>query len=149
MCLIIDASLAARVFSSQEDADFQPVRDALLNTHGLKARLVYGGKLLAECQRVREASRFLAVLDRANRVTFINDDIVNEEQERVSALGICRSNDPHVLALARVSGVRLLCTDDGNLTTDFTNAEIISSPRGKVYKKAAHRHLLAEFCASE
>ncbi len=148
MCLIIDASVAPRVFSSNEDADFQPVRDSLFQTHGLKAKLVYGGKLLVECQKIGDAVRLLAVLDRAGRAEFIDNERVNDEEEQIKSLGICKSNDPHVLALARVSHVRLLCTYDKDLIVDFTNKDLVDEPRGKVYQKASHRHLIAEFCHS-
>lgn len=148
MCLIIDTNVAARVFSSDADTDFQPVRDSLFRPHGLKAKLIYGGKLLEECHRMQDLVFLLVELQRQNRVVFFADDVVNDEEERVAALGICRSNDPHVLALARVSGVRLLCTHDGDLITDFTNEDIIHTPRGKVYQRAEHAPLLARFCKS-
>lgn len=43
------------------------------------------------------------------------------------------SDDEHVLALARVSGARLLYTEDKELIEDFKNSRILS-PRGKVFK---------------
>jgi len=46
------------------------------------------------------------------------------------------SNDLHVLALARVSGARLLYSEDRKLQRDFT--KIL---RGKVYSKVDHQHL--------
>ena len=62
----------------------------------------------------------------------------------------CKSDDEHVLALALVSGARLLYTNDPALIDDFGNREIVASPRGKIYTTArnagvtdAHRRLLA------
>ena len=46
---------------------------------------------------------------------------------------ICRSNDRHV-ALARVSGARLLLTDDGSLESDFKNAGLLP-PAGQDLKR--------------
>ena len=64
--------------------------------------------------------------------------------------GVCKSNDLHVLALALVSGARLLYTNDTALIDDFGNREVIARPRGKIYTTArnadvtdAHRRLLA------
>ncbi|MDE0306934.1 MAG: hypothetical protein OXI87_18940 [Albidovulum sp.] len=46
----------------------------------------------------------------------------------------CESNDQHVLALARISGARLLYTNDQKLMDDFKNTELVSTPKGKVYR---------------
>ena len=61
----------------------------------------------------------------------------------------CRSNDQHVIALAQVSGARLLYSDDGDLHEDFKNNRLINRPRGVVYSTKngdnltpAHRNLL-------
>ena len=44
-----------------------------------------------------------------------------------------RSNDTHVLALARVSGARLLFTNDDDLKRDFANPDIIPGTPGQIY----------------
>ena len=53
-----------------------------------------------------------------------------------------KSNDLHVIALARISGARLLYSDDKKLRKDFKNKHLVNSPRGKVYSKEDHQHLL-------
>ena len=70
---------------------------------------------------------------------------------RASSGRACASpTTPHVLALALVSGARLLYTNDAALIDDFGNPEIVARPRGKIYTTArnanvtdAHRRLLA------
>ena len=57
--------------------------------------------------------------------------MIKEAEEQLS--GRVTSNDLHVLALALVSGARLLFTDDRRLTNDFMNTDVISGPAGKVY----------------
>lgn len=52
---------------------------------------------------------------------------------RARAGNSLRSNDEHVLALALVSGARLLVAHDRRLRRDFRNPSIISGPRGNVY----------------
>ena len=52
---------------------------------------------------------------------------------RARAGNSLRSDDEHVLALALVSGARLLVAHDRHLRRDFGNPSIISDPRGKVY----------------
>ena len=44
-----------------------------------------------------------------------------------------QSDDPHILALAVVSGARLLYSNDRLLQHDFKNPALINQPRGKVY----------------
>jgi hypothetical protein len=62
--------------------------------------------------------------------------------ERVTVLGICESDDQHLLALARVAGARTLCTEDKPLMSDFKNASIIAAPRGRIYRDESHVSLL-------
>ena len=51
----------------------------------------------------------------------------------IQQIGECASDDEHVIALARVSGARLLFTNDGDLQADFKNPGIINGPRGVIY----------------
>ena len=55
-----------------------------------------------------------------------------------------RSDDPHVLALARESGARLLYTGDRDLIADFKDKRFIDNPRGRVYSGAGNANLLAK-----
>jgi hypothetical protein len=54
-----------------------------------------------------------------------------------------RSNDVHILALARVSGARVLFLRDNNLHSDFKNTKILR-PKGKIYQGQRHKKLLDE-----
>ena len=56
--------------------------------------------------------------------------------------GEITSDDPHVLALARVSGARLLYTKDNALIRDFKDKKFIDQPRGKVYTRKTNEDLL-------
>jgi hypothetical protein len=53
-----------------------------------------------------------------------------------------KSNDFHVLALAIVSGSRVVFSNDQLLADDFRNKNIINKPRGSIYKTANHAPLL-------
>ena len=79
------------------------------------------------------------------------DEDVNDRAEALRRNDICTSNDEHVIALALVSGARLLYTNDQALIDDFKNRDIVAGPRGKIYTTArndrfteVHRRLLAE-----
>lgn len=86
--------------------------------------------------------RYLLALNRAGRARLIAPDAVAQEEAKVRELGDLESNDPHVLALARASGARTLCSHDQPLHRDFKNARLISAPRGAVYQQARHQRLL-------
>jgi len=139
VCLIVDANLASAVFAGSPESDFAPILDWLNERDGC---LVYGGYLATELARMEKPRRYLLALLRAGRARQVPDEQVAEEQATVSATGLCRSNDPHVVALARVSGARTLCTHDRDLQRDFRNPQLLSKPRGSIYQRQDHARLL-------
>ena len=90
--------------------------------------------------------RFLLRLDQAGKARQVANSEVDAETQRLAVGNFCVSDDPHIIALARVGTVRLLCSDDEDLATDFTNKDLIGNPRGSVYKRAEHAHLLDKHC---
>jgi predicted nucleic acid-binding protein len=137
VCLIVDAN-AAGTFLCRRSA----VTDWLLGKHG-NPRLVVGGKLRDELIRLTEARRLLVQLHRAGRLRTEPAQKVAGEVPRALACAPCKSNDSHILALARLTGARTLATFDENLIADFRNPALIHSPRGSVYRlPAKHGHLL-------
>ena len=72
-----------------------------------------------------------------------NEHEVDTRTEHLKALGGYKSDDPHVLALAQVSDVRLLYTNDGDLQQDFGDKNLIDNPRGKVYSTRVNKKLHA------
>lgn len=139
MCVIVDANVASKVFSGTPPEEYGPLR-RWLDDPEQDGCLVYGGQLGRELQKVGEARRYVVALLRAGRARLIPDVTVDPEAERVAEL--CESNDGHVIALARVSGARTLCTEDQTLWRDFNNKALINNPRGKIYRQARHSHLL-------
>lgn len=138
MCLIVDASCASMVFDVHRHLRFEPLWRWLSGIHG---RLVYGGRLARELDKVQAAAVQLAELRRSGRASFVPDEKIEAE---VACLPDChRSNDPHVLALARLTGARLLCTEDCDLIADFKDRHLIPAPKGRVYRDETHGHLFA------
>lgn len=146
MCMIVDVNIAHRVLLSDNDVDFGHVHTSLFGNKKPRAKLVYGGKLADEYSRNGALRRIVLQLNSAGRARRIADDVVTEEALSVSESGSCRSNDAHIIALARLTDVRLLCSQDNDLHADFTNAQLLSKPRGKVYQNSSHRHLLMQHC---
>ncbi len=139
MCVIVDANLASRVFQEPAEADFAPVLKWILEQGG---ELVFGGHLATELARMEKPRRFLRALLQAGRARRVSDESLDAEEMVVEATGHCRSNDQHVLALARVSGARTLCTHDRDLQRDFRDPKLVSHQRGSIYQRKEHAHLL-------
>jgi hypothetical protein len=141
MCVIIDTNLAFRIFTSAPADDFRPVFD-WLHAPDKNGCLVFGGKLFKELSNRTASARYLLALFRAGRAHQIPDARVEDEENQVTCSGFCKSDDPHVVALARVSGARTLCSHGQALHQDFRNHRLIAKPRGRVYQNAMHTHLL-------
>ena len=135
MCAILDANSVHDVFglSSRSAAgkDFY----AHLQQGGME--LVVGGKLLQELSRTSGVFRaWLKEADRGGyrgRIRTIPPEKVEAGQAELERTVNLRSDDPHVIALAQVSGARLLYTKDRSLRQDFRNGEILNDPRGMIY----------------
>lgn len=143
MSLIIDANCAVAAFSEPASTDFAPLIRAL--TEG-RATLVVGGRLRQEYSRLGQVARMFRILNQAGRALSIADHEVDTEEAKVLAAFQLASDDPHILALARVSRARLLCSKDQALHADFTNPKIINKPRGSVYQDASHEPLIRKCC---
>ena len=143
MCLIIDANVVPKVFVPGRSSDFQPIRVALEER---RAVAVYGGKLAREYRDMATLWRIILEYDRQGMLRKVSDTAVDDRTEDVCERGVCRSNDPHIIALALESGVRLLCSHDKKLHADFTDPDILK-PAGSIYQKPSHRHLIRKHCA--
>jgi len=144
--MIVDMNVAHKVLLRTNDPDFQPVHMSLFVPQRVKGSLVYGGKLLREYMKNNQVRRAIATLDRAGRARRIPDESVDNEADRLRRSNYCVSDDAHIIALARVSNVRLLCSHDHDLHRDFTSKILLDKPRGKVYQYAVHQRLIGEFC---
>ena len=141
MCLIVDANRASLVFAQTPATDVAPIREWLTSAKK-DGQVVIGGHLEAELNKINGARRCLLAFQRAGRARFIPQHQVRAEVARVNATGNCQSNDTHVIALARVSGARVLCSEDNALHKDFKNPRLINNPRGRIYRTAQHARLL-------
>ncbi|MFN0147596.1 MAG: hypothetical protein ACKVT1_13870 [Dehalococcoidia bacterium] len=106
-----------------------------------RGRLVYGGRLRVELAKKQGAARILAEWVKSGLAVEYSDEVVQAEEQTVIAIGI-RSDDEHVLALARLSGARLIATEDEDLIADTTDKRLLDKPRGRIYQRAEHEHLL-------
>lgn len=140
MCAIVDANVASEVFGASLPLAGEKFFEWLNKGSG---RLVVGGKLLEELEKSsadfiywgREALR-------AGRMRIVSKGEVDARTEQIQREGKISSDDPHVIALAQVSGARLLYSNDGDLQKDFGNGELIDDPRGKVYSTRRDKSFL-------
>ena len=146
MCIIVDANKLGAFLADPADEDSSPVRKWLDRGAG---SIVYstGGGFADEIQgRYKDK---LADYVRAGRARLIPESRFADDERSLEAHPDLRSDDPHVLALARAAGVRLLYTADRNLILDFKDGNFIDRPRGKVYSGAHNADLLTHsICAS-
>lgn len=132
MPIIIDANRACD-FTPQASAHAPEIMQRIARK---RMTVVVGGRLLSELAATR-IRNLLAEWAKAGLLKRYDNDLVEQETVRLSSEPIA-SDDPHVLALACVSGCRLLYTEDQMLIRDFKNRTWID-PRGKVIKPDTQR----------
>ena len=146
MCAILDANVVYEVFGSNRTgagvAFFNWINTGTGN-------LVASGKVLKELNFNSNFRTWWQQATLAGKIRIVNEDNVNRKSEALQNEVSCRSDDLHVIALAQVSGARLLYSKDNNLQQDFKNKTLIDGPRGKVYSTLrdqsftnSHRRLL-------
>ena len=140
MCAILDNDVRHQVFGDSQTEAGKFFLD-WLTSKKKRGVLVVGGKLLQELADSPKFNEWLQEAQQAGRTRRISDQEVNNETENLRKQKICQSNDEHVLALARVSGARLLFTNDQDLKNDFTNHQIIKGVPGRVYTTVQNRNV--------
>ena len=130
MCAILDNNVRHEVFGDNPTEAGTFFLDWLTRRGGV---LVVGGKLLMELGESLKFAQWLRQAERVGRARSIPDQQVNDQTERLQRKEICQSDDQHVLALALVSGARLLFTNDRALQDDFRDRRIVPGVRGRVF----------------
>lgn len=140
MCLIIDANCAALTLTANPSVAFEPVINSIMSN---KTVMVRGGTTLAnEYLKINSVWKFILALDKAGKSITVSTASVDKIEKQLIADGKLCSNDAHIIALAQVSGARVLCSHDQNLHTDFCDKKLLDNPRGNVYQSNKHTKLL-------
>jgi predicted nucleic acid-binding protein len=129
MCAIVDVNVSHEIFGDNRPEAGEKFFK-WLDSGSL--RLVVSRKLLAELN-YGKAQQWIQQAILAGRVRQETTVKVDEREEKLIEEGRCHSNDTHVIALAQISGARLLYSNDKALHEDFGNKRMIDKPRGKVY----------------
>ncbi len=145
MCAIVDANVSHEVFGGSERPEAGK-RFAEWLERGNK--LVVGGKLLRELSARNEFVQWLRSALRTGRAVRIADDAVDQEVARIAPERNWESNDLHVIALAQLSGTRLLFTNDQALQKDFrkVNGRNYSTTERKDIRDSHKRLLRSNTC---
>lgn len=140
MCLILDANRFSDALKKPTDPRYVPLFKWLRDDAGM---LVFGGtKYRAEIGRVGAAQRFFAEYSRAGKAHSEDDAGVDKEEAVLISADSLASDDPHIIALARKTGARTVCTEDIDLMADVKNKSFLDRPRGRIYQDASHVNLL-------
>ena len=134
MCIILDADCIKDMNGPSEDG--KPVLRWLLTGGG---GLIVGGKQKRELSRSEKLMATMVTLSQAGKLHTLDDAKVEALTETLKPN--CQSNDPHVIAVAALSGCRLIFSRDQNLHKDAKNKQILS-PAASIYKSKDHQHLL-------
>lgn len=135
MCAIVDANTAREVFSR----DRPPAGDRFLNwLNNGSGRLVAGGKLLRELEKLNDFRVWASVAVNFGKIRILDDVDVDARTELIKRKRIV-SDDPHVLAVAQIGGARLLYSNDKDLHSDFKNRKLIGNPSGSIYSTLGTR----------
>ena len=108
MCAIVDVNVSHEVFGTNRPEAGERFFERL-NSGSL--RLVVSRKLLAELN-YGKAQQWIQQGIIAGKVHQETTGTVDEREEELSREGRCLSNDTHVIALAQISGARLLYSND-------------------------------------
>ena len=133
MCAILDANLVTIVFGTSATDGARAFRRWVESGRG---RLGVGGLLRHELSSNQTFQLWIQQAVLSGRAKSISDEAVDCEAGKLEARGACRSNDEHIIALARLSGARLLYSRDSDLRDDFKNPELLNDPKGKIYPES-------------
>lgn len=130
MCIIVDTNRMMDYLSNPDNEDVAPIHKWLNRKLGF---LVYSteGRFANELQR--KARRLLQEQMRAGNAKLIPSNECREDEQSLQGNSAVKSDDYHILALARASNARILFTSDQDLVEDFKNKALIDKPRGKIY----------------
>ena len=145
MCIIVDANRLGIFLSAPITEDAVPIHEWLTKGGG---KLVYStsGQFSAEMGSL--SKRRLAERYRAGRAIAIPAPEFRNDEQQLRNNSDVRSDDFHILALARYSGARILYTGDAALIQDFKNKRLIDKPRGKIYSGRQNADLLTRSACS-
>ena len=134
MCILLDANVLSDYL--KKTRDMVPVRE-WVDKKGGKIAYSPTDDLRRELKHNHQMREKFKGYMREGKLKVIDKKAVLREQKRIQRKHDLTSNDPHILALAKIGHVQVLVSQDQKLGNDFS-----SICGGKIYKRKNHKHLL-------
>lgn len=145
MCVLVDINCLPQFFDINhgDHADFAPLNKWVFGKDGF---LVYGGKKYkSELKRCRRYLKIILELQRSGRVCELPENLVDCEERRITKIHSSASaNDQHLVAIAIVAKLRVVCTLDGG-AKQLLRMRVLypkSVRRPSIYCRKRHSNLL-------
>lgn len=145
MCIVVDPPTLIPMFKTDdpEHPNFAPVKDWLTTGPG---KLVIGGtKFKSELTAVSSMLRLIMEFDKRGKVLRQKDCDVDADEVIVKGIEPASDfDDPHLVALVRLSGAKLICTRDlrSHKYLRATKFYRTTLERPKLYTRAKNSALL-------
>ena len=147
MCLVLDSNILHNVFdvNSKDHSSFKPVLNWLYKNK--RTCLVYGGtKYKSELKRNSKYLSYISELKRNKKVKEVKDRLVDIEEKRVKDyVNSEQFDDPHIVAIFRVSHCKVLVSNDKRADKYLKMKSLYETGRKpSIYRNENHEHLLNE-----
>ena len=144
MCMVIDANVFCSFFRTDapDHSEFAPALKWVTKGQGF---LVYGGtKYKQELTCAPKYFQLFIELKNKNRVKEINCALVDQHQRCVASLAENSCDDPHIIAIFRVSGCRIFCSNDKRSFEHIKNKKLYLKGQKipLIYRKRKNMNLL-------
>lgn len=147
MCLILDTN-SFSAFFDKSCADYESLEGARNWVIRKEGKLVYGGeKYKHELRKARKYVPIFAELKRLGKVVELSGDDVDKREAEVRKIEPDQKfDDPHLVAIVNVSGVKVICTRDARAEPFLKDLRFYASKRHvpKIYKSARQNVLLVD-----
>lgn len=145
MCIVVDAPLFVPMFktSDPKSVSYQPVRQWVVE--GIGKFVIGGTKYKAELAKIPTVLPVLLELERKGKVVRISDAVVDAEEALVKVIEPRPDfDDPHLAALIRATGCRLICVLDPRSHKYLRASKLYKSPKARpnLYTRPKNKSLL-------
>jgi hypothetical protein len=145
MCLVVDANVFSAVFNADASghAEFAPVLAWVTTGPGF---LVYGGtKYNSELSKAKHYLGIFIELRKKGRAKEVKRSLVDAHERVVKKIvNSSKCDDFHIIAIFRVSGCRLFCSNDQRADCYIKNPKLYLKRQKPplIYRARAHKRLL-------
>lgn len=146
MCIVIDTNNISRVFNTSniEHKNYEPVLNWILKGKG---KIIIGGTSFNnEIKKNYRFLVFLQELSKHNKVVSFKEIEVDKLESEIKELipPSLDFDDPHIVALLKISKCRLICSEDKRAFEYFKSRKIFQGHTPKIYSGLKNQDLLKD-----